>query len=74
LTRSRHRPDRNRLRELGWIEGRTILIEYRWADGRADRIPELAAELVCPQGLERGESEGCSNEKARNVCLVAAQR
>jgi putative ABC transport system substrate-binding protein len=35
-----------RLRELGWIEGRTIAIEYRWADGRADRLSELAAELV----------------------------
>jgi ABC-type uncharacterized transport system substrate-binding protein len=35
-----------RLRELGWIEGRTMAIEYRWADGRADRIPEFAAELV----------------------------
>jgi putative ABC transport system substrate-binding protein len=35
-----------RLRELGWIEGRTIAIEYRWADGRSDRVPELAAELV----------------------------
>jgi putative tryptophan/tyrosine transport system substrate-binding protein len=36
----------NRLRELGWMEGRTISIEYRWADGRADRVAELAAELV----------------------------
>jgi putative tryptophan/tyrosine transport system substrate-binding protein len=35
-----------RLRELGWIEGRTIMIEYRWADGREERFPELAAELV----------------------------
>jgi putative ABC transport system substrate-binding protein len=35
-----------RLRELGWIEGRTITIEYRWADGREERSPELAAELV----------------------------
>jgi putative ABC transport system substrate-binding protein len=26
-----------RLRELGWIEGRTVAIEYRWAEGRADR-------------------------------------
>jgi putative tryptophan/tyrosine transport system substrate-binding protein len=35
-----------RLRELGWIEGRTIAIEYRWGDGRADRLPEIAAEFV----------------------------
>jgi putative tryptophan/tyrosine transport system substrate-binding protein len=35
-----------RLRELGWIEGRTIRIEYRWGDGRADRLPEIAAEFV----------------------------
>ena len=35
-----------RLRELGWIDGRTIAIEYRWAEGRPDRAGELAAELV----------------------------
>jgi putative ABC transport system substrate-binding protein len=35
-----------RLRELGWIEGRTITIEYRWAEGRAERAAEIAAEFV----------------------------
>ena len=35
-----------RLRELGWIEGRTISIEYRWAEGRSDRYTEIAAEFV----------------------------
>jgi len=35
-----------RLHELGWIEGRTIAIEYRWAEGRSQRAAELAAELV----------------------------
>ena len=35
-----------RIRELGWIEGRTIKIEYRWAEGRADRAAEIAAEFV----------------------------
>jgi putative ABC transport system substrate-binding protein len=35
-----------RLRELGWIEGRTVAIEYRWADGRAERFGEIAAEFV----------------------------
>jgi len=35
-----------RLRELGWIEGRTVSIEYRWAEGRSERYAENAAELV----------------------------
>ena len=35
-----------RLRELGWIEGRTIAIEYRWAEGRSERYEEIAAEFV----------------------------
>jgi putative ABC transport system substrate-binding protein len=35
-----------RLRELGWFEGRTIAIEARWAEGRSDRMAEIAAELV----------------------------
>ena len=35
-----------RLRELGWIEGRTIAIEYRWAEGRDERYAEIAAEFV----------------------------
>jgi putative tryptophan/tyrosine transport system substrate-binding protein len=35
-----------RLRELGWIEGRTIAIEYRWAEGRTERAAEIAAEFV----------------------------
>jgi len=35
-----------RLRELGWIEGQNLIIEYRWADGNVERLPALAAELV----------------------------
>src|SRR5262249_33266374 len=37
---------RQRLRELAWIEGRTIEIEYRWAEGREERYGEIAAEFV----------------------------
>jgi putative ABC transport system substrate-binding protein len=37
---------RQGLRELGWVEGQNIVIDYRFAEGRLDRLPDLAAELV----------------------------
>jgi putative tryptophan/tyrosine transport system substrate-binding protein len=37
---------RQKLRELGHIEGENIAIEYRWAEGQDGRLPDLAAELV----------------------------
>ena len=39
-------PFRQGLRDLGWVEGQNIVIEYRWAHGRLDRLPDLAMELV----------------------------
>jgi putative ABC transport system substrate-binding protein len=35
-----------RLSELGWIKGRTVAIEYRWSEGRPERVAEFAAEFV----------------------------
>jgi ABC-type uncharacterized transport system substrate-binding protein len=37
---------RQGLRDLGYVEGKSILIEYRWAEGKSDRLSELAAEMV----------------------------
>ena len=37
---------RQGLRELGWIEGQNVVIEFRWADGNLERLPALASELV----------------------------
>ena len=34
------------LRELGWVEGESIAVEWRWAEGKLERLPELAADLV----------------------------
>src|SRR6478752_5793713 len=37
---------RQGLRELGWVEGQNIVVDYRYAEDRVDRLPVLAAELV----------------------------
>jgi putative ABC transport system substrate-binding protein len=37
---------RQGLRDLGYVEGKNIVLAFRWAEGRYDRLPELAAELI----------------------------
>src|SRR5262245_57476186 len=40
---------RQGLRDLGYVEGKTIIIDYRFADGRVERLPALAQELIALQ-------------------------
>jgi hypothetical protein len=61
-----------RLRELGWIEGRTVAIEHRWGEGQRERYVEIAAEFVQlkvditrapPANFSRGGCEGLSEQE-----------
>ena len=56
------------LRESGYVEGRDISIEYRWADDHPDRLPELAADLVSRRvALIVSNTEGSLAAKSRNI-------
>ena len=44
---ARHEAFRQGLRELSYVEGKTIVIDWRSADGKLDRLPALAAEIAC---------------------------
>src|SRR3954465_14846751 len=66
-----------RLRELGWTEGRSIAIEYRWAEGRNERGAEIAAEfarrkvdvIVTTGSSALGPNRGLSRSSSRQSLI-----
>jgi len=63
------------LRELGWQPGKTILIEYRYAEGRLDRLPGMAAELVrLPVDviIARGQTVAAARDATSTIGIVMA--
>src|SRR5215831_13630812 len=68
---------RQGLRELGYVEGKNIVIEYRWAEGKPDRLPALAAELarLNVEVIVTGgsTSTGTAKEVTTTIPIVMAQ-
>jgi ABC-type uncharacterized transport system substrate-binding protein len=60
------------LGELGWIDGRTVAIEYRWADGREERYAEIAAEFARNKVnvIVTGGSSGAAVKRATSVIPI----
>jgi putative ABC transport system substrate-binding protein len=64
------------LRDLGYVDGRTIAIEYRFAEGRPERLPELAAELtlqsepaVCARRRCDADRHGGDADDSLGLCI-----
>ena len=60
-----------RLRELGWIEGRTVLIEYRWAEGRSERLPRSRPSSSGSRSMSLSRLDlRCSRQKATSLIPI----
>ena len=66
---------RQGLGQLGWVEGENLAIEYRWAEGRLDPLPDLAAELVRLKVdviVTWGPAVGAAQQATRTIPIVIA--
>jgi putative ABC transport system substrate-binding protein len=64
---------RHSLRDLGWVEGQNLAMEVRWAEGRPERVPELATELVRLQVevmVAGGGAPRAAQEATRTIPII----
>jgi putative ABC transport system substrate-binding protein len=60
-----------RLRELGWIEGRTVAIKVRWAEGRSERAAKIVAEFVRQKAVvSRGTVSVLAAKQATSIIPI----
>ncbi|MCC6776020.1 MAG: ABC transporter substrate-binding protein [Hyphomicrobiales bacterium] len=65
----------DRLRALGWIDGRTVAIEYRWSEGRQERVAEIAHEFVRRKVdviITSGDAVAASKRATSEIPIVVA--
>jgi ABC-type uncharacterized transport system substrate-binding protein len=74
---SRYQAFQKGLRDLGWLEGKNITIEYRFAEGKRERLPELAGELFSHKVeivvVEGGEAASVVQKMSNTIPVVMAE-
>ena len=66
---------RQGLRDLGYVEGKNVALEYRWSEGKQDRLPELAKELVRRKVdviVTHGVGVSAAKDETRTIPIVMA--
>ena len=65
---------REGLKQLGFVEGQNVTVEYRWADGQLDRLPALAADLVRRRMAVIATLDSASARRSLRTCKPSKSR